>query len=56
MVTFEPIALGEKVVEYSFIGKSIPRVDGQEKVTGEAKFSTDIQLPGMLYGNYSHTH
>lgn len=50
MATVEPIALEGKVVEYSFIGKSIPRVDGQEKVTGEAKFSTDIQLPGMLYG------
>ena len=38
------------MTEYSFIGKSIPRVDGREKVTGEAVFTTDIQLPGMLYG------
>ena len=35
---------------YSFIGKDIPRVDGQAKVTGEAIFTTDIQLPGMLLG------
>ncbi len=35
---------------YSFIGKDIPRVDGQAKVTGEAIFTTDIQLPGMLFG------
>ena len=50
MVTLEPRKLGEKAAEYSFIGKSIHRVDGREKATGEAMFSTDIQLPGMLYG------
>jgi len=38
------------MAQYSCIGKSIPRVDGLEKVTGEAIFSTDIQLPGMLCG------
>lgn len=36
--------------EYSYVGKSIPRVDALEKVTGEAIFSADIQLPGMLIG------
>ncbi len=36
--------------EYSYVGKSVPRVDAREKVTGEAIFSTDIQLPGMLFG------
>ena len=36
--------------EYSFIGKGIPRVDGLEKVTGEAIFSPDIHLPRMLIG------
>ena len=35
---------------YSFIGKGVLRVDAQEKATGEAIFSTDIQLPGMLCG------
>ena len=28
----------------------IPRVDGPEKVTGAAKYSHDIRLPGMVYG------
>lgn len=37
------------MVEYSVIGKSIPRVDGLEKVTGQAKYCTDIKLPGMLH-------
>ena len=28
----------------------IPRVDGPEKVTGAAKYTHDIRLPGMVYG------
>jgi CO/xanthine dehydrogenase Mo-binding subunit len=31
------------------VGRSIPRVDGYEKVTGQAKYAGDVQLPGMLY-------
>lgn len=30
------------------IGKSVPRVDAQEKVTGRAVYCADIKLPGML--------
>ncbi|MBN2289273.1 MAG: xanthine dehydrogenase family protein molybdopterin-binding subunit, partial [Candidatus Glassbacteria bacterium] len=33
-----------------YIGKEITRTDGRAKVTGSAKFTQDIQLPGMLYG------
>src|SRR3990170_4584317 len=36
--------------EYSVIGKRLPRVDSVIKVTGSAKYSTDIVFPGMLYG------
>ena len=36
--------------EYSVIGKSLPRVDGIVKATGEAKYTDDMALPGMLYG------
>ncbi len=36
--------------QYSVVGKSIPRVDGSLKATGEAKFTVDIALPGMLHG------
>lgn len=32
------------------VGKPHPRVDGPERVTGAAKFTHDIRLPGMLYG------
>jgi nicotinate dehydrogenase subunit B len=31
-------------------GKSLPRADFQDKVTGKAQFAGDIDLPGMLYG------
>ena len=35
--------------EYSVIGKRIPRVDGKVKVTGDAKYAADFELPGMLW-------
>ncbi len=35
---------------FSICGKSLPRADSLEKVAGKAKFSGDIQLPGMRYG------
>ena len=38
------------MAEYSVIGKSIPRVDALGKVTGEAVYSTDLYLPGILVG------
>src|SRR5437773_7553607 len=34
----------------SYVGHSVPRVDGVDKVTGKAKFVGDIVVPGMLYG------
>ncbi len=38
------------MAEYTYIGKSIPRNDGLKKVTGEAVYTGDIQVPGMLSG------
>jgi len=35
--------------DYSVIGKKIPRVDGIVKVTGEAKYAGDYEMPGMLW-------
>ncbi len=32
------------------IGKRIPRLSGKDKVTGRAKYTFDINHPGMLYG------
>ena len=35
--------------DYSVIGKRIPRIDGLAKVTGEAKYAADYEMPGMLW-------
>ncbi len=31
------------------VGHSTPRIDAAERVTGRAKYTNDVQLPGMLY-------
>jgi len=33
-----------------YVGQRIPRKDGPVKVTGRAKYTVDVQLPGMLVG------
>lgn len=33
----------------SVVGRAYPRVEGVEKVTGRARYSYDIRLPGQLY-------
>ena len=35
--------------DYSVIGKRIPRIDGLAKVTGEAKYAADYEMPGLLW-------
>jgi xanthine dehydrogenase YagR molybdenum-binding subunit len=36
--------------ELDWIGKRVPRIDGRAKVTGAARFTVDVKLPGMLHG------
>lgn len=38
--------------ELRVVGKPIARVDGIERVTGAAKYTTDIQLPRMLHSAF----
>jgi CO/xanthine dehydrogenase Mo-binding subunit len=38
----------EKQLRY--VGQSVARVDGVEKVTGKAKFTGDLKISGMLHG------
>lgn len=33
-----------------YVGKPIARVDAKAKVTGQAVYSVDVDIPGMLYG------
>jgi CO/xanthine dehydrogenase Mo-binding subunit len=35
---------------YRIVGTSVPRQEGREKVTGEARYIDDITMPGMLHG------
>ena len=35
----------------SIVGQSVTRRDMPEKLTGQARYSADIKLPGMLYGH-----
>ena len=45
--------------EYSVVGKSVPRLDSKDKVTGRAKYVFDMKLSGMLVGRFlrsPHAH
>ena len=35
---------------FNVVGTTIPRIEGPSKVTGQARFAADIQLPGILSG------
>ena len=37
------------VGQYNLIGKPISRIDAADKVTGKAKYTGDIRVPGMVY-------
>jgi CO/xanthine dehydrogenase Mo-binding subunit len=46
-------------VSYQVIGQPVPRTDNTEKVTGEARYTSDVLLPGTLWAKtlrspYSH--
>ena len=36
----------------SLIGKRVSRLDGPDKVSGKAKYSSDLKRPGMLFGRF----
>ena len=44
------------VSNYSILGKPIPRVDARAKVTGQAKYAADIELPDMLWCQVKRSH
>lgn len=46
----EQLEIVQQEAKLSVIGKSVPRVDGREKVTGQAIYAYDMEIPRMLYG------
>lgn len=45
--------------QFRVVGSRMPRVDALDKVTGRAKYTADLQLPGMLCGAFvrsPHAH
>ncbi len=42
--------------DLSVVGKRVKRIDAYAKVTGSAKYTADIRLPGMLYGKILRSH
>jgi CO/xanthine dehydrogenase Mo-binding subunit len=44
--------MGEQSNNFLIVGSSVPRVDGVDKVTGKAKYSGDLQIPGMIEGKF----
>jgi isoquinoline 1-oxidoreductase len=47
--TLDEPAVLRSIAEFTVMGKSAPRLDGVDKVTGGAEYAGDIRLPGMLY-------
>jgi len=41
--------------EFSIIGKRVPKVDAVVKATGEARYTGDLVMPGMLWGKVLHS-
>lgn len=40
--------------DLNYVGKPVERWDGAAKVTGRARYTADIQLPGMLYAKFAN--
>jgi CO/xanthine dehydrogenase Mo-binding subunit len=38
------------LTSHRIVGKSVPRLEGRDKVTGASRYVDDMELPGMLYG------
>ena len=40
--------------DLKYVGQPVERWDGEAKVTGRARYTADIQLPGMLYAKFAN--
>ncbi len=41
--------------DLAWIGKSVPRINGRAKVSGVARFTVDVTLPGMLHARLTRS-
>ena len=39
----------EKEIDFDVVGRGVPRLEGPAKVTGRARYTYDVRLPGQLY-------
>jgi CO/xanthine dehydrogenase Mo-binding subunit len=39
------------VTRFKVVGQSVPRLDGNETVTGSASYTVDVLVPGTLHAN-----
>ncbi|HEX5498940.1 MAG TPA: molybdopterin cofactor-binding domain-containing protein, partial [Thermomicrobiales bacterium] len=44
-----PLAAWGAHADLTVVGRAVPRLEGREKVTGTARYSSDVRLPGQLY-------
>src|SRR5205823_14078981 len=44
-----PLAAWEKDADLRIVGKDVPRVEGDLKVTGRAEYAYDVRLAGQVY-------
>src|SRR5215469_9622681 len=40
--------------DLKYVGQPVERWDGAAKVTGRARYTADVQLPGMLYAKFAN--
>jgi CO/xanthine dehydrogenase Mo-binding subunit len=38
------------LLSHTYVGKTIPRIEGPDKVMGRARFVADVDLPGLVWG------
>ncbi|MBW3634566.1 MAG: xanthine dehydrogenase family protein molybdopterin-binding subunit, partial [Chloroflexi bacterium] len=61
LVEEEEVSAWSSQTDLQIVGQSHPRLEGREKVTGRARYASDVRLPGQLYARvlrspYPHAH
>nr|MBA2518326.1 xanthine dehydrogenase family protein molybdopterin-binding subunit [Chloroflexia bacterium] len=49
LIEEEHLATWRADADLAVVGQSHPRLEGREKVTGRARYASDVRLPGQLY-------